>query len=272
MFVQLNNSTDICRTRKFDTMPISEVFCEDNMAGMARYPDGYFHLAIVDPPYGIGESRKQGPGARNDFIIDKRNGVKTAVKTFHKIADWDDQQPTQSYFDELFRVSRRRIIFGENYLLFSQKQTSTGRIFWDKVNGENDFSDGELIWTDCIKSVRQIEFMWNGMMQGKSLQEGRVQNGDKREQKRIHQNQKPVLLYKWLLTNYAKPGDRILDTHLGSGSHRIAAWDMGFDFWAWENDPDYFAGQQKRFEAHIAKQVLFAPEEMYQFEQAKLFD
>lgn len=250
---------------------ISEVYNEDCMAGMARYPDGYFGLAIVDPPYGIGESRRQGSGARNDFILDRRNGVKTAVKTFHKNADWDDKQPDQAYFNEIFRVSRRRIIFGENYLRFDQKQTSTGRIFWDKVNGENDFSDGELIWTDCIKSVRQIEFMWNGMMQGKSLQEGRVQNGDKRAQKRIHPTQKPELLYKWLLANYAKPGDRILDTHLGSGSSRIAAWDMGFDFYGWELDPDYFAAMEKRFKAHIAKPALFTAEEMYRPEQVKLF-
>lgn len=88
---------------------------------------------------------------------------------------------------------------------------------------------------------------------------------------RIHPTQKPVALYKWLLTNYAKPGDKILDTHLGSGSSRIAAWDMGFDFWSYELDPDYFAAQEARFKAHIAKPVMFAPEEMYQFEQTKLF-
>lgn len=252
--------------------PISEVYNEDCMAGMARYPDKYFDLAVVDPPYGIGESKKQGKGKRNDFILDKRNGRLTQVKTYHQPKDWDDAQPPQCYFDELFRVCTKIIIFGENYILFRQKNTSSGRIFWDKVNGGNDFSDGELAWTNCHSSVRQIEFMWNGMMQGKSLQEGRVQNGDKRNQKRIHPNQKPELLYKWLLTNYAKPGDRILDTHLGSGSSRIAAWDMGFDFYGWELDADYFAAMQKRFETHISKPVLFAPDQMYRFEQAKMFE
>ena len=98
-----------------------------------------------------------------------------------------------------------------------------------------------------------------------------LQGNMKDKETRLHPNQKPVALYKWLLTNYAKPGDRILDTHLGSGSSRIAAYDMGFDFYGWENDADYFAAMQKRFEAHVAKPVLFAPEEMYQFEQAKLF-
>ena len=89
---------------------------------------------------------------------------------------------------------------------------------------------------------------------------------------RIHPTQKPIALYKWLLQNYAKPGDKILDTHLGSGSSRIAAWDMGFDFWGYELDKDYFEAQEKRFAAHIAKPTLFAPEQMYNFEQAKLFD
>ena len=242
------------------------------MAAMAEFPDGYFDLAVVDPPYGIGESRAQGENARGKFVIDKRSGKKTYLKRFHTPKDWDDRQPPQEYFNELFRVARRHLIFGENYLQFEQKGMSSGRIFWDKVNGENDLSDGELIWTNCHKSVRQIEFMWNGMMQGKSLAEGRIQNGDKRNQRRIHPTEKPVLLYKWLLANYVKPGDKILDTHLGSGSSRIAAWDMGFDFWGYELDADYFAAMEARFKAHISKPVLFAPEQMYQFEQAKLFE
>jgi site-specific DNA-methyltransferase (adenine-specific) len=244
MFVQLNNCTDICRTRKFDTMPISEVFCEDNMAGMARYPDGYFHLAIVDPPYGAADAINPVSSA----------GVYAAKRGNYK--EFKNQAPPPEYFAELKRVSKYQIIWGGNFF----PEVTGGVIVWNK-NG-TAFGEAEVAICTTHKSVKIFEYTWNGMLQ---------QNMSNKEH-RIHPTQKPVALYKWLLTNYAKPGDRILDTHLGSGSHRIAAWDMGFDFWAWENDPDYFAAMQKRFEAHIAKPVLFAPEEMYQFEQAKLFD
>lgn len=234
----------------------TQAFNRDCMEAMREFPNRFFDLAISDTEYGIGESRKQGVGKRNDFIVDGRNGKVTPVKTYHIAKSWDDRQPEQSYFDELFRVSKKHIIFGENYILFDQKDQSSGRIFWDKVNGDNDFSDGELIWTDIFSSVRQIEFMWNGMMQGKSLSEGRIQNGDKRNQARIHPTQKPVLLYKWLLQNYANSGSKILDTHLGSGSSRIAAHDMGFEFWGYELDKDYFEAQEKRFKQHISQLTL----------------
>ena len=213
------------------------------MAGMARYPDGYFHLAIVDPEYGINAgSFKFGNGAQ---------GRKVKYLDGKK---WDKTRPSERYFHKLFRVSKNQIICGGNY--FSLPPTR-GFIFWYKSAqmAGRSYAEGEYIWTSFDTNARMFEY---APMTGYA--------SDK-----IHPTQKPIALYKWLLTNYAKPGDRILDTHLGSGSSRIAAYDMGFDFWAWENDPDYFAGQQKRFEAHVAKPVLFAPEEMYQFEQAKLF-
>jgi site-specific DNA-methyltransferase (adenine-specific) len=224
---------------------------------MRAAPDGSYDLLIADVQYGIGEAKKQGKGVRNDFILDKRNGKSTPVRTYHTPKDWDNKQPPQVYFDEAFRVSKRRIIFGENYLLFEQKNQSTGRIFWDKVNGNNDFSDGELMWTDCHSSVRQIEFMWNGMMKGKSLAEGRVMNGRTEGSARIHPTEKPVLLYKWLLQNYAKPGDRILDTHGGSMSIAIACYDLGFDLTATELDADYYRDGKARFERHKAQGQLF---------------
>ena len=136
---------------------------------------------------------------------------------------------------------------------------SMGWIFWDKCNGENDFSDGELAWTSFNRALRKYSQTWIG-------------NNAKDGASRIHPTQKPIALYKWLLQNYAKPGDKIFDTHLGSGSSRIAAYDMGFDFWGYELDADYFEAMENRFKTHISKPTLFAPEQMYHFEQGKLFE
>lgn len=165
---------------------------------------------------------------------------------------WDDSPPPAEYWKELFRVSKNQIVWGGNYFLGNLSATRC-LICWDKMTYIPTMSQIEIAWTSFQSHAVLIQINSN-------------------QTDRQHPTQKPVALYKWLLTNYAKHGDRILDTHLGSGSSRIAAYDMGFDFWAWENDPDYFAGQQKRFEAHISKPVLFAPEEMYNFEQTKLFD
>ena len=212
----------------------------DCMEYMRTLPDKAFDLAIVDPPYGIER--------------DGHNGVISSGWKKHEWKGWDNATPTADYFSQLKRVSVNQVVWGANY--FTQfLPSSMGWICWYKGQEGLTMSDCELAYSSFNRATRhttvfRLELVKDGV---------------------IHPTQKPVALYKWLLTNYAKPGDRILDTHLGSGSHRIAAWDMGFDFWAWENDPDYFAGQQKRFEAHIAKPVLFAPEEMYQFEQAKLF-
>ena len=165
----------------------------------------------------------------------------------HKAKAWDDAPPPQEYFDELFRVSKYQIIFGENYIDFSQKSTSSGRIFWDKVNGTSHFSDGEMLWTNLFSSVRQITYMWAGFCQGVSLETPTRQRGNKKlNEKRIHPSQKPVLLYQALL-QWAKPGWKILDTNLGSGSSRIAAAEMGFDFYGFEKDAEYFADSERRF-------------------------
>ena len=224
----------------------------DCMDGLRQTPDKFYELCICDPPYGIGED------GRNNHT----RGKLSKSKDYRGAVKYDNQSPDKSFFDELLRVSKKQIIWGANHFISKIPYDSSAWIIWDKMNGECDFADCELAWTSFDSAARKFEFKWSGMLQGNM----------KDKEARLHPNQKPVALYKWLLTNYAKPGDRILDTHLGSGSHRIAAWDMGFDFWAWENDPDYFAGQQKRFEAHISKPVLFAPEEMYNFEQTKLFD
>lgn len=225
-----------------DKQPISIVQNRDCMEAMAEFPDKFFELAIVDPPYGIGMD-----GVR------KSSGSHGGRKK-HAFKGWDSTVPDAEYFKELFRVSKNQIIWGANYFT-TFLPGSMGWIFWDKGQRICN-SDGELAFTSFDRALRVAEYN-----RVELLLEGT-----------IHPTQKPIALYKWLLQNYAKPGDKILDTHLGSGSSRIAAWDMGFDFWGYETDVDYYNDEEKRFAAHIAKPTLFAPEQMYNFEQAKLFD
>lgn len=215
-------------------MPISEVYNEDCMAGMARYPDKYFELAIVDPPYGIGED-----GSRGNVSTTK---WKNPAKTIHIKKKWDNNRPDKHYFYELFRVSKNQIIWGGNYFP-EHLVAKMGWIFWDKVTGGSDYSDGELAFTSFDMALKKYTHLWSGFKQGAI-------------EKRIHPTQKPVALYKWLLRNYAKPGDKILDTHVGSGSSRIACYDGGVDFVGFELDPDYFAAMEKRFQQHIAQLQL----------------
>ena len=203
---------------------ISEVTNEDCMLMMARYPDKFFDLAIVDPPYGNTDAI--------GLIDNKRKGTqatrRTNYKTFANIA------PIEEYFTELNRVSKNQIIWGGNFF-----GLEGGYICWNK-NG-TAFGEAELAYCSMIKSVRVFEYTWNGM----------IQHDMKNKEDRIHPTQKPVALYRWLLNSYAKPGDKILDTHLGSGSSRIAAYKLGFDFWGCEIDKDYFEAQEKRFKEAI---------------------
>jgi len=200
---------------------------EDNMALMARYPDKYFELAIVDPPYGIGASEMTMGSGKN--------------KKYKKGKNWDTETPSKDCFKELFRVSKNQIIWGGNY--FPLPLTKSW-IFWDKgINGDCDFADGELAWTSFNKVLRIAPIRYKGFL-----------GADK---ERIHPTQKPVALYKWLLHNYAKQGDKILDTHLGSGSIAIACHDYGFDLTACELDKEYFDAAMKRIQNHTAQGSLF---------------
>jgi site-specific DNA-methyltransferase (adenine-specific) len=199
------------------------------MIGMARYPDKYFELAIVDPPYFKGVSNK------NFYGSDKSN---TGVNRLCSNSDvWDSNIPNYLYFNELLRISRNQIIWGINYYPFPEMPF--GRIIWDKINDFSTFSNCEIASCSMIDSVKIYRQMWNGMLR----------EGEKAQ--RIHPTQKPVKLYEWLLRNYAKQGDKILDTHLGSGSSRIAAYNGGFDFTGFELDKDYFDAAEKRFQNHI---------------------
>ena len=214
---------------------LSDVYNEDCIEVMKRYPDNYFDLAIVDPPYGIGED-----GLKNH----SRGKATKATKYTPK--NWDKEPPQQEYFEELFRVSKNQIIFGANHFIERINKNSSCWIVWNKLN-TGDFADCELAWTSFNTAVRKFDFMWNGMLQGDM----------KNKENRIHPTQKPVRLYDWILKNYAKEHQIILDTHLGSGSSRIAANKAGVFFIGCKIDKEYFDKQNKRYEDFISQTRLF---------------
>ena len=204
----------------------------DCMEAMRDMPDKAFELAIVDPPYGINISNTCGKRKHNS-------------DTYKKFT-WDKSPPPNEYFEELFRVSKNQIIWGANYFVSKIIKDTPCWIVWDKqITGNVPFAECELAWCSKSSSARVYRY---------AIQASKG--------KRIHPTQKPVALYEWLLNNYAKAGDRILDTHLGSGSSRIAAHSLGFDFAGYEIDTDYFNAQEERFQKHTAQVRLFdlAPE------------
>lgn len=207
---------------------------KDCMEGMKEYPDKFFDIAIVDPPYFSGPERRGFYGRAISPI-----GVQRVYK---KSSTW--QVPSSDYFNELFRVSNNQIIFGCNYFKY---QFGPGRIIWDKVNGKSSFSDCEIAYTSFHDSVRLFRYMWNGMMQGKSIEEGHIQQGNKKlNEKRIHPTQKPVNLYLWLLQKYAKKSDILLDTHVGSASSLIACEQLGINYVGFEIDEEYYTTASNR--------------------------
>jgi len=216
-----------------------EITNEDNMELMARYPDNHFDLAIVDPPYGIGESSNNNQ-SRSRIAKSKNYGAKT----------WDDAPPSDTYFKELLRASKDQIVWGANHIF---SKNSTCWIVWDKQNGKNDFADCELAYTSFDTAVRKFQYRWHGMLQ-KDM---------KNKEVRIHPTQKPVALYEWLFKNYAKPGQKILDTHLGSGSIAIALdrvnkiEGMNLHLTACELDKDYYQAAIKRIQDQTNWQPVF---------------
>lgn len=226
-------------------LELNRCYNMDCMEGMAQFPDRYFELAVVDPPYFSGPERRGFYGSKKSKI-----GVH---RDYPISPTWSI--PGEEYFSELIRVSKNYIVWGCNYFEF---HFPPGRIVWDKCNGASSFSDCEIAATNCHDSVRLFRFMWNGMMQGKSVVEGSVMLGDKRKNEvRIHPTQKPVALYTWIFSKYAKKGDKILDTHLGSGSSRIAAYEAGLNFIGLEIDKEYFYAGEKRFDEHINQLSIF---------------
>ncbi|MGJ1499647.1 DNA methyltransferase [Sphingobacterium spiritivorum] len=219
---------------------------EDNMVMMSRYPDKYFDLAIVDPPYGIGED-----GSKNHT-----RSKLAKSKNYKSFAGNDAQPPSPDYFKELMRISKNQIIWGANHYISRMPFDSPCWIVWDKINGENDFADCELAWSSFKTAVRQLRFMWHGFMQGADYSGG-MQGNKQLNEKRIHPTQKPVALYKWLLDKYAKPGYKIIDTHFGSGSIAIACHDYGYELTACELDEEYYNKAIDRIRRHTNQLQLF---------------
>lgn len=212
------------------------VYNMDCMEGMKEYPDKYFDLAIVDPVYG---GVTQG-GYMTGNIKGRQIGNGLGKQKGYYSGLWQQGKTQKDYFDELFRVSKNQIIWGGNYFIEEINKDTQCWLIWDKKHPEGvTFADAELAWTSFDSAVRIFRFLWNGMLQENM-------GGDK--EKRIHPTQKPVALYEWVLKNYAKDGDKILDTHVGSGSSRIACEKLGFDYVGYEIDETYFKEQEKRFQ------------------------
>jgi len=213
-----------------------ELYNCDNMELMAKYPDNYFDLAIVDPPYGIGMDNQKvrtKPNRPNTYLRANQNQ--------YNVSNWDSKSPNKEYFTELFRVSKNQIIWGANYFC-KNIPNGKGWIYWDKQMGDNNFSSGEFAYQSF--QVKSSFFSFPSIR-------------DAGFGGRIHPTQKPICLYKWLLEKYAKPNDKILDTHLGSMSIAIACHDYGFELVGAELDEEYYKKGIQRVKNHVSQQKLF---------------
>lgn len=235
-------------------MPKSEAFCMDCMEAMKQFPDKYFDLAVVDPPYGINaDNFKNGAGSKdhpkgstaNNLAKGRLNsgGGKLKNRILNRSdCSWDRNPPSDEYFKQLFRVSKNQVIWGGNY--FNLPPTR-GIAVWDKMQPWENFSQVELAWTSFDKPAALFRFCNAGGASGTQ---------------KIHPCQKPIELYHWIYSHYAKNGDKILDTHMGAQSSRIAAYDAGLDYTGYEIDETYFKLGCERFERHTAQMNLFLEE------------
>lgn len=217
------------------------LYNQDCLEAMREMEDDAFDLAIVDPPYGIGIAKDINNWGNHNLKSSK--AWKKPKEKSYKLKPWDNKTPGQEYFDELFRVSKKQIIWGCNY--FTDKlPVSGGRIYWSKGVVMPTLGKGELAWTNLRNSIDQIDLLWAGYRKCE-------------ETERFHPTQKPVALYTWLLDKYAKKGDKILDTHLGSGSIAIACHNLGYDLEGYELDPDYYQAACNRLKEHQKQLRLF---------------
>jgi site-specific DNA-methyltransferase (adenine-specific) len=201
-----------------------KIYNEDCLEALKKMGDNDFDLAIVDPPYGIEVNKMTLGGGK----------YKNKGKT------WDSETPSQDYFDELFRVSKNQVIWGANYMIDKIKKPSMGWIYWDKMNGDSDFSDGELAFTSFKRALRSYK---HHLSMDRS--------------KRFHPTQKPIKLYEWILMKYAKEGDKILDTHLGGGSIAIACHNLGYSLTGYEIDKEYYDKASERIKQHQSQIRMF---------------
>lgn len=230
--VEIKNVTRPYGNAVLGAVPYSEVYLMDCVAGMRHYPDNYFDLAVVDPPYGLGiDGQKQSINLNNP----------KANRKEHKFRGWDNDIPSNEYFDELWRVSKNQIIWGANYFVEHLNKGTKGWIVWYKGQEGLTMSDAELAYSsfDCatrVVKINRVELLKDGT---------------------IHPTQKPIKLYDWIYANYAKQGDLILDTHCGSQASRIAADKAGLNFVGFEIDEEYFNAANKRFDNFKSQTRLF---------------
>lgn len=225
----------------------------DCMAGMSEFPDQYFDLAIVDPPYGInigsatmGAGGGVAPHANRSAKNSGKSGREDVIKPkIYKAFD-DSSTPDAAYFKELERVAKHRIIWGGNYFLDYLGKTEC-LIIWDKKRRGMNFADCEIAWTDFKEPCRICDYKWNGMLQ----------EDMKNKEYRIHPTQKPVALYEWIIARFAKPGDTILDTHVGSASSLIACHNLNHEYVGFEIDPDYYGMAKERLDAEAAQVTIW---------------
>jgi site-specific DNA-methyltransferase (adenine-specific) len=235
-----------------DMVEMKSFICGDCMDYLPQFPDKYFDIAVVDPPYGIGE---HGGKRRSKYVLQK-NGSKIFVSDGqYENRDWDNEPPDSRYFDELIRVSKHQIIWGVNYFDYP---LAGGRIIWDKCNDGSDQSGAEIAYCSMNNRVDIFRYMWRGMMQGKSIDEGTVQQGNKKlNEKRIHPTQKPVNLYRWIAQKYIEKDWKVLDTHVGSASSLIAYEEYGIDYVGFEKDRYYYDLANKRMQENRAQLTVF---------------
>ena len=220
------------------TKPNIELLNINCLDYLKQCEDKQFDLAIVDPPYGIGF------GAFNR--TNKATNGERIKANKYKNSNWDDAIPTDEYFEHLLRVSKNQIVWGGNYFPFLWKNGCKGFVFWYKGNPVPNFADGELAYTSFNKVAKQFDYRYYGNLEGNTS-----------ASEKIHPTQKPIRLYEWLLDNYANEGDKIIDTHLGSGSIAVACWNRGFDLVGCELDKDYYTKAVKRLEQHKKQLTLF---------------
>jgi len=233
--------------------------CMNRKTGLPSYPDNYFDLAIVDPPYGIGHGRHRD---ETKAIASKERTGRWKNPKQKEYKPFDDSAiPSEDYFNEVFRVSKNQIIWGANYFV-GHLPPSSNWISWDKGVSEGEhLSQVELAFTSFDGRARKFEFLWAGFKKGEKVD-------------RIHATQKPEALYRWLLSNYARHGMRLLDTHVGSASSLVVFEEMGFDYVAFEKDKDYYADSTSRLEKFRRQGSLFSGKEIFEAsaKQTTIFD
>lgn len=218
----------------------------DCMDGMRQFPDKYFDIAVVDPPYFAGPNKRRYYGRSESTTLIKR-------REYDIIDTWE--VPSAEYFDELIRVSRQQIVWGCNYFDY---HFGAGRIVWDKCRSNMTFSDAEIAYCSLHNTVKIFRYMWDGMMQGKSIDEGWIQRGNKRtNERRIHPTQKPVDLYRWIAREYIKPGWKVLDTHVGSASSLIAYHEAAIEYVGFEKNEVIYRRARERLEEEKRQMNIF---------------